>query len=181
MLPTHPAHCYRPVPSSTEMRGPPGWHLADLGSPVPTKVPKWLVATPLYLPSEGPRKDLHTRIFFYGEKIRTVLDINSKLQKKKLHKLRQASGTTTVSQGLNLDTEIVRLGSKKFRYLTDNMVVRERQKMVLMHPHNFLLKVPKVEKENLKNTPNKGHESTVLCWTKLCPRGSGQRLTLPPA
>lgn len=43
---------------------------------------KWLIAAPLYLPSESSRKDLHTKTFFYGKKIRTMLDIDGELKKK---------------------------------------------------------------------------------------------------
>lgn len=58
------------VPFSMEMEGMPGRSFADFWNLMPIKVLKCLIAAAVYLPSEGPRKDLHTKTFFYGEKIK---------------------------------------------------------------------------------------------------------------
>lgn len=55
-----------------------GWRAADVWGLTPTEILKWLIATTLYLPSESPRKDLHTKTSSYGEKIRTMLDTDGK-------------------------------------------------------------------------------------------------------
>lgn len=65
------------VPFSMEMEGLPGRSFADFWNLMPVKVLKWLIAAAVYLPSEGPRKDLHTKTFFYGETNKTMLDIDT--------------------------------------------------------------------------------------------------------
>lgn len=43
---------------------------------------KWFIVVFLYLLSESLRKDFYIKIFFYGKKIRIMLDIDGELKKK---------------------------------------------------------------------------------------------------
>lgn len=95
-----------------------------------------------------------------------MLDTDSKLKKKELHKLTQACDTTAVSEGLNSDADVMRMGS----HLPDHGAgCGQRQERALMPPR-LSLKV---------SFPPTGREGAS--YKRARPAARGTHCALPDA